>query len=291
MRHPVQQERVVKPKQANPTYLLGARGSSFSLDLYKLLTLCLLLAVATLSACKRAPLPAPVVLFDQGHGQHFLVESKGELDLSKLGETFTAQGFQVKSSSPDQVFTDDLLAGVSTLIISGAFKPISDEEIVVIKKFMDRGGQLCVMLHIGPPLANLLNNLGVAVSNSVVREKNNVPDGEKPTDFFVTDLAPHPLTKGLAQINLYGTWALNVEQPANVIAKTSPQAWVDLNNDKNLDPGDATQAFSVVVTGQVGHGHLVAFADDAIFQNRFLVGPNVQLADNLARWLKAGSYY
>lgn len=252
---------------------------------------CLMASLLVLGACKRAPLPPPVVLFDQGHGQHFLVEKKDELDLSKLGEAFVAGGFQVKSSAAEQVFTDDALKNVSTLIISGAFKPVTDDEVVVLKNFIDRGGQLCVMLHISSPLAPLLNNLGVAVSNGVVREQANLLGLDAPTDFFVKDLAKHPLTKDLSQINFYGTWALNVEQPANVIAKTSPQAWVDLNNDKTLDSGDAAQAFSVVVTGQVGHGYFVVFADDAIFQNRFLVGPNQQLAGNLVAWLKAGSYY
>jgi len=277
--------------QPNKTQPLFVFCDKFFLGLPKFLILGLLVSILPLGACKRAPLPPPVVLFDQGHGERFLVENKGELDLSKLGETFTSQGFNVKTSSPDQDFSDEALARVSTLIISGAFKPISDVEVGVIKKFIDRGGQLCVMLHIASPLAPLLNNLGVAVSNSVIREQTNVPQPETPTDFFVTDLATHPLTKGLTQINLYGTWALNVEQPANSIAQTSPQAWVDLNNNKNLDPGDATQAFSVVVTGQLSHGQFVVFADDAIFQNRFLVGPNQQLANNLAGWLKAGSYY
>lgn len=290
MKHPVQ-KTAETTVQSNTTGMLHDFHGKSSLDLTKVLTLCLLVSILPLFACKRAPLPPPVVLFDQGHGQHFLVGNKGELDLSKLGETFTAQGFQVKTSSPDQPFTDAALANVSTVVISGAFKPISDAEVEVVKKFIDRGGQLCVMLHISSPLAPLLNNLGVAVSNGVIREQTNVPQPETPTDFFVTDLATHPLTKGLAQINFYGTWALNVEQPANVIAKTSPQAWVDLNNNNNLDPEDATQAFSVVVTGQLGHGYFIVFADDAIFQNRFLVGPNQQLAKNLAGWLKAGSYY
>lgn len=263
----------------------------FSAAMTKKISLCLMASVLALGACKRAPLPAPVVLFDQGHGQHFLVEKKDELDLSKLGETFVVGGFQVKSTSPGQLFTTDALVNVSSLIISGAFKPISDDEVIVLRNFIDRGGQLCVMLHIGSPLASLLNNLGVAVSNGVIREQKNLLQPDVPTDFFVSDLASHPLTKDLTQINLYGSWALNVEQPANVIAKTSPQAWVDLNNDKNLDSGDAIQDFSVVVTGQVGHGHFVVFADDAIFQNRFVVGPNQQLAENLVAWLKAGSYY
>ena len=277
--------------QVNKTQSSVKFCGNFSLNLIKFFTFSLFVSILALGACKRAPLPPPVVLFDQGHGQRFLVENKGELDLSKLGETFSSQGFQVKTSNPDQAFTDEALTRVSTLIVSGAFKPISDVEVGVIKKFIDRGGQLCVMLHIASPLAPLLNNLGVAVSNSVIREQTNVPQPETPTDFFVTDLATHPLTSGLAQINFYGTWALNVEQQANIIAKTSPQAWVDLNDNKKIDPEDATQAFSVVVTGQLGHGHFVIFADDAIFQNRFLVGPNQQLANNLASWLKAGSYY
>jgi len=259
--------------------------------LHKVCLSCLLTALLPLSACKRIP-PTPVVLFDQGHGQHFLVESKGELDLSQLGETFTAKGFQVRSTPKEQVFTDDSLRGVSTLVISGAFKPISDAETTVIKKFLDNGGQLCVMLHIAPPLAALLNNLGVAVSNGVIREQANLPKPENPTDFAAVDLAPHPLTKGLNQINFYGTWALDTEQPANVIARTSPQAWIDLNGNKTFDPeGDAIQAFTVAVTGQLGHGRFVVFGDDAIFQNRFLAGPNQQLANNLVNWMKEGSAY
>ena len=244
-----------------------------------------------LAACKRAPQPSPVVLFDQGHDQHFLVENKGDLDLSKLGKVFTDQGFRVKSSSNDQAITGELLSGVSALVISGAFKPFSDHEIGAIRKFLDRGGQLCVMLHIAAPLSTLLNNLGVAISNGVIREQTNLPQPESPTDFFVTDLAPHPLTKGLTRINFYGTWALNTELPANVVARTSPKSWIDLNDNKSLNQGDAIQAFSVVVTGQLGLGHFMVFGDDAIFQNRFLVGPNQRLATNMASWLKVGSYY
>jgi len=257
----------------------------------RMLTLCLFIAAWPLTACKRAPLPPPVVLFDQGHGQHFLVGNQGELDLSKLGAIFVGQGFQVKTTEANQTLTDDTLAKVSTLVISGAFKPITDEEIVVIKKFIDRGGQLCAMLHIGTPLARLINELRMAVSNGVIREQNNLLKPESPTDFFVTDLAPHPVTKGLSQINFYGAWALDTELPANVLAKTTSSAWVDLNNDKNQDPGDASQAFSVVVTGQLGHGHFILFGDDAVFQNRFLEGPNLQLATNLASWFKEGSNY
>lgn len=265
--------------------------SALSRCLATLFALCLLGSLLPMAACKRAPLPPPVALFDQGHGQHFLVGNQGELDLSTLGATFTAQGFQLKTTAADQPFTAENLAQVSALIISGAFRPITGQEIEVIRKFIDQGGQLCVMLHIGSPFAALLNSLGVDISNGVIREQNNRLGVDAPTDFFVTDLAPHPVTRGLHQINLYGAWALNTALAANVIARTSPTAWVDLNNDKELGPGDASQPFSVVVTGQLGHGQFIVFGDDAIFQNRFLSGPNQQLAANLAKWLHEGSYY
>lgn len=262
-----------------------------SLESTKTFLFLLVAALIALCGCKRVAQP-PVVLFDQGHDQQFLVENRGELDLSQLGQIFAAKGFQVRSSPANQPFTDDSLLGISTLIISGAFKPITDTEIQVIKKFLDNGGQLCIMLHISSPLTALLNNLGVAVSNGVIREHNNVPHPESPTDFFVADLAEHPLTKGVSHINLFGAWAINPEQPANAIAKTTSQAWIDLNGNKTFDPaGDAIQAFTVAVTGQLGHGHFVVFGDDAIFQNRFLVGQNQQLANNLASWLREGSNY
>lgn len=97
MKHPLQ--KMVKPTTALNQYRLPGDlyGKSFG-NWTKIFILALLGLVVPLGACKRAPLPPPVVLFDQGHGQHFLVENKGELDLSKLGETFKALGFQVKMS-------------------------------------------------------------------------------------------------------------------------------------------------------------------------------------------------
>lgn len=241
------------------------------------------------SACKRLPLPPPVVLFDQGHGQRFLIENTGALDLSILAETFRQQNFEVKSS--DTPFSEALLANASTLIIPGPFKTITNEEIAVLYHFIDDGGQLSIMLHIGQPVAQLMNSLGVDVSNGVIHEQANLLPSGPTTDFTVKDLAKHPLTKGLTEINFYGSWALHSQLEANSIAKTSPSSWVDLNKNNTLEAGDAVQAFSVIVTGQIGHGHFIVFADDAIFQNQFINGQNLKLAKNLAAWLKEGSYY
>jgi hypothetical protein len=89
----------------------------------------------------------------------------------------------------------------------------------------------------------------------------------------------------LTKFSLYGGWPLRpATDNTQVIARSSNQAWVDLNRDDILNQGDAVQQFGVIVSGKMGNGEFLVFADDAIFQNRFLDRDNRTLATNLARW-------
>lgn len=225
--------------------------------------------------------PKPVVLFDEGHGQMFLIDGIGLLHLSSLASVMKDQGIEVRSTKT--ALTTELLGGVDALVISGAFKPLAPEEIAAVRTFLQTGGKLAVMLHIGPPVAEVLHQLGVAISNGVMQERENVLD--QPINFRVTHLEQHPLTANLEGFAVYGGWALlPMTEPARSLAETSASAWVDLNGDRELNEGDAVQGFSVMVTGEHGEGEFVVFADDAMFQNQFLKGENRALAGNLARW-------
>ena len=137
-----------------------------------------------------------------------------------------------------------------------------------------------------PPLVKLLDRFGVVVSGGVVHEQENVI-GSSDINFAVTRLEPDTLTAGVEQFALYGGWALlNEGASTKVLARTGEKAWVDLNGDKKLSKGDAVQAFAVIVSGTMGSGRYVIFADDAIFQNQYLDERNRKLAANLALWLK-----
>lgn len=246
-----------------------------------LLWLCCLLAAPT------ALWAAPVALFDEGHGQPFLISGERPLDLSELAGVFTAAGYTVRSSR--QSLDAAQLAGCDVLVISGAFQPLSTEELAAVQDFVARGGGLAVMLHIAPPLGGLLHALEVDFSNGTLREHDHVIGGN-PQDFRVTSLLPHPLTAGLSDFALYGVWALLGTAPTvEVVAQTGARGWVDLNHDGNLGAGDAVQAFAVAVAGTSGQGRFAVFGDDALFQNRFLEGSNRILAANLARWLYTGN--
>jgi hypothetical protein len=224
------------------------------------------------------------VMFDQGHGQKFLVEKEGDLQLSKLSALFKNEGYIVKTGTGP--ITDETLKGIKVLVISGAFAPVSPAEIDAIIRFLDAGGRLCIMLHIPQPVTGVMSRLQIFASNGVILEKKHLIKNE-PKDFFLVNMEQHPVTKGIQKIGVHGAWALiSDSNQGKIIARTSPQAWIDLNRDGKFNSTDAKQSFGVIIAGTYGKGKYVLFGDDAIFQNIFLEKENMALGKNLVKWLR-----
>lgn len=245
----------------------------YAVSLIAVLTLFLDVAVSE-------ELPAKV-LFDQGHGQRFLIEETGSLQLSGLADIVRSHGAHPGSTKNE--LNDEALRGHKALVISGPFAALSRQEVEAVARFIEKGGRLAAMLHIGPPLADLLARLGIVHSNAVLHERQNVIDTDM--NFRVRDLTPDPLFSGINQFSIYGAWALDPAAPVSSIARTSASAWVDLDGDKMLSKGDVISSFTLIVRGTYGEGGFIIFGDDAIFQNRFLDENNRRLASNLALWL------
>lgn len=176
------------------------------------------------------------------------------------------------------------MEGVDALIISGAFQSPGNAETAVIKEFINSGGKVAIMLHVGPLVSKMLERLGVAVSRGVVRD-TLMGLGGKATDFNVHSLAGHELFQSLDHFTVYGAWALQpLSKYTRTMAQTNPSAWLDMQ--RNQIRGNNPQGrFPLVVRGQIGQGEFLVFGDDAIFQNQFLVGNNLQLGKNLAGWM------
>lgn len=226
-----------------------------------------------------------MVLFDEAHGQRFLVGKHGPLDLSTFAALFGRHGWKVRTGTAP--LSASAIANVDAIVISGAFAPLTPGEGDAVLRFLDRGGRLSVMLHIGAPVDQLLYHLNVAISKGVIHEREDIIGGD-PLNFHVSHLEPHPLTRNLEGFNIYGGWALhNLADNVEVVARTSSTAWIDLNGDRVLSNGDAVQAFGVVLAGRAGRGRFAVFGDDAMFQNQFLTGGNLVLATNLVAWLRA----
>jgi len=82
---------------------------------------------------------SPAVLFDQGHGQHFLIADNGPMDLSQFASLLTHEKATLLVS--DKQLTTDSLADVDILNISGPFLPITEPELNAIVQFLDQGGR------------------------------------------------------------------------------------------------------------------------------------------------------
>ncbi len=224
-----------------------------------------------------------IVLFDEGHGQRFLAERNGDLDLSGLSALFRNEGLQVKTSKGK--ITEKVLAEAGALVLSGVFVPFSPPEISAIVDFVQRGGRLCIMLHVGFPVAELLSKLNVYVSKGVVHEQENlIQQGE--VDYYVTASSQHELMKGIARYKVFGGWALLADKKnAETIAQTGASAWMDTNGNNERDTRELQRLLGLAIAGRVGDGSFVVFGDDATFQNRYLSEENMQLGKNLAKWL------
>lgn len=246
-----------------------------------------LVALASGGLGRAASAGGPVVLFDQGHGQRFVVDRNGSLDLSEMAGVLRAAGCEIRTSRGK--LAPEVLSGVSAVVASGPFAPYAAEEVGALVRFVRGGGRLAVMLHIAPGFENLLAPLSISASAGVASEKENLL-GDGPQDFRVVQLERHPVTEGLPGFAVFGSWAVAPGgSDAKVIARTTPSAWIDLDRDRALSEGEKAEALGVAVAGTFEKGAFVVFGDDALFQNRFLKGDNLTLAQNLARWLSGKS--
>jgi hypothetical protein len=227
----------------------------------------------------------PVVLFDQAHGEQFLPQQEAPLALTQLADLFSAQGFQIRIAK--EPLTTASLAEVDAVVISGPFTPFAPKEIEALYAFVEKGGHLTIMLHVAPIISNLLARFDVVHANGVIREEAPAQIDGEALNFHVVRLGKEPLFTGVQDFAVYGCWALASEGKfARIAASSGDKSWIDLNGDRTFSEQDAMQSFGIIALGEVGKGDFVIFADDAIFQNRFLTGGNRQLAENLVQRLK-----
>jgi len=227
---------------------------------------------------------AATVVFDAGHTEIFSPVKDGPLNYSSFYAMWKSSGEEVGLNK--EPVTAARLSKVRTYIIAGPAQQFTREEVATLEGFVRGGGNLLVLLHISPPVAQLTNAFGILVSNFTIGESEGLIDG-KSQDFFVTNFGAHPVSSGLEKIAVYGTWGLMANDPAVTVAATTPRAWADMDRNRKFDKGEPQQEFGIVAVSEAGKGKVVVVADDAPFANRFLgEADNKKLADNIIKWFK-----
>ncbi|MCX7990446.1 MAG: DUF4350 domain-containing protein [Proteobacteria bacterium] len=247
--------------------------------LFLLLTILVLISPASAENLNK-------VLFDEGHGQPFLISKEGNLQLSNLAKILREEGLELFTS--DAPFSKNFLKDYKSVIISGPFKEISKQETEELFNFVSDGGNLVVMLHISLPAEGLFKRFGVEITRGSVSESENLITKGKNIDFEIKNLSNNTLFRNLTKFSVYGAWGLISEKDDLIIAKTSNKSWVDLNRNGIFDDNEPKGPFGIIASGIIGKGKFIFFGDDTIFQNNFLKDENLTLAKNLARVLKEG---
>jgi hypothetical protein len=232
----------------------------------------------------KAKTAAPTTLFDLAHSEIFSPVKDGPLNYSSFYNAMKQSGEEVGVNK--EPVTAARLARVKTYIVAGPVQPFTQDEVLALESFVKKGGNLLVLLHISPAVAQLTNTFGIVVSNFTIAETTGLIDN-KSQDFFVTNFGAHPVASGLEKIAVYGTWGLMTNEPAMTVAATTSKAWADMDRNRKFDKGEPQQEFGIVAVTEFGKGKVVVVADDAPFANKFIGQvDNRRLADNIIRWFR-----
>lgn len=146
--------------------------------------------------------PEPrTVYFLQGHGEPS-IETGSELSYSIAKSTLESKNYTV--AALNLLTTNSIPSDALAIIIAGPLKPVSQQEVTLLKKYVDEGGSLVVLedprfiTEFGDspdPLANYLTTeWGITLNEDIVIDLVNT---QNPFQAVSSQYNPHPITQNL----------------------------------------------------------------------------------------------
>ncbi|MFT3895649.1 MAG: Gldg family protein [Anaerolineales bacterium] len=146
--------------------------------------------------------PEPrVIYFLTGHGEASLESGQGSM--TKAKQNLENKNYTVKSLNllAENKIPEDAL----TIVIAGPMKPVSDQEVTLLKNYVDGGGSLLVMENpilatdfgdSADPLADYLTkDWGITLDNDVIIDLSS----QQPLYAVSASAGNHPITQNLTQ--------------------------------------------------------------------------------------------
>ncbi|SRR6266498_2542078 len=192
------------------------------------------------------------IYFLTGHGERDTQQS-AQTSMTRALSTLESKNYTVKPLNllVDNKIPDD----ARVIVIAGPTKPVSDNEVKLLKAFLDKGGSLIVMedptvltqFGTSPdPLADLLaKDWGITFDNDIVIDLNS----PQPTTAAASSYDPsHPITKNMNNLVAFFPFTRSLE-----VAATPPSAVTDtVLVQTNQRSWGETDFASLSQGGQVG---------------------------------------
>lgn len=240
--------------------------------------------------------------FLQGHGEFSPAAGEGA-SLSMAKDQLEKQNYKVEELN---LFGSkgEVPADATAVIIAGAKKPVSPEDLAALKRYQARGGKLLLLLAAGKPtgIESLLTPYGVEADPKVVYDLRY---RARQSEFIpaISQWGSHPITTGLqpALMQLPRPLELATSSPAGVsvvsLGSTSDESYKVAFDDvikQNINPGrDARGPFKVAVaitmeaSGSAKANRMVVVGNADFAANPFMQAPvgNSAFFVNLVNWV------
>jgi len=213
--------------------------------------------------------PEPrVIYFLTGHGEASI--NAGEVSMATAKQTLENKNYTVKSLNllADNKIPEDAL----TVVIPGPVKPVSNQEVKLLKDYVDAGGSLIVMedptivTEFGDssdPLADYLaKDWGITLNNDIIIDLNSQQALYAISDW--ENVPQHPITQNFSQnysVIMPQARSISVtESPEGIIATplifTYPNSWGEKNftnaegSQISMDPEDLPGPLVMAASGE-----------------------------------------
>jgi len=229
------------------------------------------------------------VVFDMAHGEVFAPGDTSELGQSRVVEKIQAAGYEVRVNTSE--ISTATLDGAAAIYVPGPMRPFTEQEKTALDEYLERGGTVVLSIHVPYPVLATPARWGLPVGTAVMQSTEPV-DNTDAGVFVTTEMAPHPLTKGVNELLVVSGWPLSTDPTklatAELVVTAGPSVVVDGDDDGAFSPADPQPPYGVVGVAPVGSGQVIVLGDDALLANIAIdEADNATLLDNILELIGA----
>ena len=181
-----------------------------------------------------------------------------------IASATSSQPVVVDTTAYDRAQANDTLA-----VILAPRETYSADDVTQLQAFLDRGGTILVAEDRRTETNQLLTNLSVdaRIDGQPLRDPQQYD--RNPAAPVITDIANNSTISGVDQFTLNrGTVLRSTDGTA--IANTSEFAYLDQNDNEQLDRNEQLRSYPVLSSEQVGNGRVLLLSDPSVFINQML---------------------
>lgn len=221
------------------------------------------------------------IYFLTGHGEHD-IEQAGDTSLTRAKETLESKNYSVKALN--LIAENKIPEDASAIVIAGPLKPVSDNEVKLLKDYLANGGSLVVMQDpsaltefgdAGDPLAEMLGtDWGITLDNDIVYDLGSPQPTTAAAAYYDST---HAITRNMNTLVTYFPFSqsltVSVDMEGvtlNQLVGTGQNSWGEKDFESLTQQGGGTPSFDES-TESIGPLTLVAAGENTTTTGRVVV--------------------